>query len=60
MRSLVVKSTAAVYGAGAADPAKFTEDMEPRRAAALGLRARTPSRSRATYVGWPGAGPTSP
>ena len=29
--SLVVKSTAAVYGSGAKDPALFTEDMEPRR-----------------------------
>ena len=30
VRSLVVKSTAAVYGSGPKDPAKFTEDMEPR------------------------------
>lgn len=27
---LVVKSTTSVYGAGASDPAVFTEDMEPR------------------------------
>ena len=32
VRSLVVKSTAAVYGSGPKDPAKFTEDMEPRHA----------------------------
>jgi UDP-glucose 4-epimerase len=29
VRKLVVKSTAAVYGAGPADPAAFTEDMSP-------------------------------
>ncbi|HET8971053.1 MAG TPA: NAD-dependent epimerase/dehydratase family protein, partial [Candidatus Nanopelagicales bacterium] len=29
VRRLVVKSTAAVYGAGPKDPAKFTEDTEP-------------------------------
>ena len=32
LRSLVVKSTAAVYGSGPKDPAKFTEDMEPKHA----------------------------
>ncbi len=32
VRSLVVKSTAAVYGSGAKDPAMFTEDMEPKHA----------------------------
>jgi UDP-glucose 4-epimerase len=30
VRRLVVKSTAAVYGAGPKDPAKFTEDTEPK------------------------------
>jgi UDP-glucose 4-epimerase len=30
VRTLVVKSTAAVYGAGPADPAEFTEDMTPK------------------------------
>jgi UDP-glucose 4-epimerase len=30
VRKLVVKSTAAVYGAGPSDPAAFTEDMTPR------------------------------
>lgn len=30
LKHLVVKSTAAVYGAGPKDPALFTEDMEPR------------------------------
>ncbi len=30
LKHLVVKSTAAVYGAGPRDPALFTEDMEPR------------------------------
>ncbi len=29
VRSVVVKSTAAVYGCGPKDPAKFSEDMEP-------------------------------
>ena len=32
VRSLIVKSTAAVYGSGPKDPAKFTEDMEPKHA----------------------------
>ena len=36
VRSLVVKSTAAVYGSGPKDPAKFTEDMEPRHAPSAG------------------------
>ena len=36
VRSLVVKSTAAVYGSGPKDPAKFTEDMEPRHAPSSG------------------------
>ena len=36
VRSLVVKSTAAVYGSGPKDPALFTEDMEPRHAPAHG------------------------
>jgi UDP-glucose 4-epimerase len=36
VRSLVVKSTAAVYGSGPKDPAKFTEDMEPRHAPTSG------------------------
>lgn len=36
VRSLVVKSTAAVYGSGAKDPALFTEDMEPRHAPTSG------------------------
>lgn len=30
VRTLVVKSTSSVYGAGPRDPAMFTEDMEPR------------------------------
>ena len=30
VRKLVVKSTAAVYGAGPRDPAAFTEDMAPK------------------------------
>ncbi len=34
--SLVVKSTAAVYGSGAKDPALFTEDMEPKHAPSSG------------------------
>ena len=34
--SLIVKSTAAVYGSGPKDPALFTEDMEPRHAPASG------------------------
>jgi UDP-glucose 4-epimerase len=34
--SLVVKSTAAVYGSGPKDPAKFTEDMEPKHAPTSG------------------------
>ncbi len=36
VRSLVVKSTAAVYGSGPKDPAKFTEDMEPRHSPSSG------------------------
>ncbi len=36
VRSLVVKSTAAVYGSGPKDPAKFTEDMEPKHAPSSG------------------------
>lgn len=36
MRSLVVKSTTAVYGASNRDPAMFTEDMEPRSAPRAG------------------------
>ncbi len=31
VQHLVVKSTTTVYGASSADPAMFTEDMEPRR-----------------------------
>ena len=36
VRSLIVKSTAAVYGSGPKDPAKFTEDMEPRHSPSSG------------------------
>lgn len=36
VRSLVVKSTAAVYGCGPKDPAKFSEDMEPWHAPSSG------------------------
>ncbi|MGB0101063.1 MAG: NAD-dependent epimerase/dehydratase family protein [Nocardioides sp.] len=36
LRSLVVKSSTTVYGAGPRDPAMFTEDMEPRTAARAG------------------------
>ena len=36
VRSLIVKSTAAVYGSGPKDPAKFSEDMEPRHAPSSG------------------------
>ena len=36
LRTLVVKSTTTVYGASSRDPAMFTEDMEPRRAARAG------------------------
>ncbi len=36
VRTLVVKSTAAVYGSGAKDPALFSEEMEPRHAPAHG------------------------
>jgi len=36
LRSLVVKSSTTVYGASNRDPAMFTEDMEPRRAARAG------------------------
>ena len=36
VRSLVVKSPAAVYGCGPKDPAKFSEDMEPWHAPTSG------------------------
>ncbi|GAA1135274.1 NAD-dependent epimerase/dehydratase family protein [Nocardioides aquiterrae] len=36
LRTLVVKSSTTVYGASSRDPAMFTEDMEPRRAARAG------------------------
>lgn len=36
VRSLVVKSTASVYGCGPKDPARFTEDMEPWHAPSSG------------------------
>jgi UDP-glucose 4-epimerase len=36
VRSLVVKSTAAVYGSGPKDPAMFTEQMEPRHSPTSG------------------------
>ena len=36
VRSLIVKSTAAVYGSGPKDPAKFSEDMEPKHAPSSG------------------------
>jgi UDP-glucose 4-epimerase len=36
VRSLVVKSTAAVYGSGPKDPAMFVEQMEPRHAPTSG------------------------
>ena len=36
LRTLVVKSSTTVYGASSADPAMFTEDMEPRRAPRAG------------------------
>ena len=36
VRRLVVKSTTAVYGSGARDPAVFTEDMHPRDGQSLG------------------------
>jgi UDP-glucose 4-epimerase len=36
VRSVVVKSTAAVYGSGPKDPAKFTEDMEPKHTPSSG------------------------
>ncbi|WP_395657070.1 NAD-dependent epimerase/dehydratase family protein [Nocardioides sp.] len=36
LRTLVVKSSTAVYGASSRDPAMFTEDMEPRRPARSG------------------------
>ena len=38
VQHLVVKSTTTMYGASNRDPAMFTEDMEPRRGAALRLR----------------------
>ena len=34
--AVIVKSTAAVYGSGPKDPAKFTEDMEPRHSPSSG------------------------
>jgi len=36
VRTLVVKSTASVYGCGPKDPGKFTEDMEPWHAPSSG------------------------
>lgn len=36
VRSVVVKSTSAVYGSGPKDPAMFTEDMEPKHAPSSG------------------------
>ena len=36
VRSLIVKSTAAVYGSGPKDPAKFSEDMEPKHSPSSG------------------------
>ncbi len=36
LRSLVVKSTTGVYGAGPKDPALFTEDMQPKHAPSSG------------------------
>jgi len=36
IESLVVKSTAAVYGSGPKDPARFSEDMEPRHSPSSG------------------------
>ena len=36
VRSVVVKSTSAVYGSGPKDPAMFTEDMEPKHTPASG------------------------
>jgi UDP-glucose 4-epimerase len=36
IRSVVVKSTAAVYGSGAKDPARFIEEMEPRHSPSSG------------------------
>jgi UDP-glucose 4-epimerase len=36
VRSLIVKSTASVYGSGPKDPAKFSEDMEPKHSPSSG------------------------
>jgi UDP-glucose 4-epimerase len=36
VRALIVKSTAAVYGSGPKDPAKFSEDMEPKHSPSSG------------------------
>ena len=36
VHAVIVKSTAAVYGSGPKDPAKFTEDMEPRHSPSSG------------------------
>jgi UDP-glucose 4-epimerase len=36
VRTLVVKSTAAIYGSGPKDPARFTEEMEPRHSPSSG------------------------
>jgi UDP-glucose 4-epimerase len=36
VRTLVVKSTAAIYGSGPKDPARFAEEMEPRHSPSSG------------------------
>ena len=59
VQHLVVKSTTTIYGASNRDPAMFTEDMEPRRGAALAATPRTSPRSRATCAASPAAAPTS-
>jgi len=56
LRRLVLKSTTAVYGSTAGDPAVWTETMSHETPGTAS--ARTPSRSRTTSAPSTGAGPT--
>ena len=58
LRKLVLKSSAAVYGASNRDPAMFTEGMNAKRLPTA-ASPRTSPRSSPTCAGSPAAGPTS-
>ena len=60
VRKLVLKSSAAVYGASNRDPAMFTEDMNAKRLATQRLRQGRHRGRGLRRAASPAAAPTSP